>query len=112
MLIERMESHLFVISGIHFDDSTAFCGLPYVSLVAYKDCYSDFWQPHTIGISLHDNDDFDIGVIYRTKLDQFTDVLHELINWMHDHEQGISSYKLLWNPLEFFPDCGCQRSIM
>lgn len=29
-------------------------------------------------------------------------IFHELINWMIDHEQGISSYEKLFDPFEFF----------
>ena len=61
-------------------------------------------------IQLRDDDDFDIGLIYKTNADEFENVLHELINWMHDHEQGISIYENIWNVYDFFPDCGCERT--
>lgn len=81
---------------------------PYVFLAACKE--SDFgWPPNSIGITIHDYDDFDMGLIYKPNEDYFTDVLHELINWMHDHEQGISLYEVLLKPFEFFPECNCER---
>jgi hypothetical protein len=107
--IELYDNHLIVHSSIYFDDEVAFCRRPYVSLAAHKEKYLH-WDSNTIGISIHDYDDFDIGIIYKTDDEHFTDVLHELINWMIDHEKGISSYwEMVDNPYEFFPDCGCER---
>ena len=78
-------------------------------LAAFKD--SDLgWTPNSIGIAIHDYDDFDIGLIYKTEEEHFMNVLHELINWMYDHEQGISLYKALLNPFEFFPNCNCEKN--
>lgn len=68
------------------------------------------WDANTIGIAIHDNDDFDVGLIYKTDPENFENVLHELINWMRDHEQGRSIYIKIWDTLDFFPDCGCERS--
>lgn len=96
-----------VYSGIYFDENV-FCIRPYVFLVAFKD--TDLgWPPNSIGIAIHDYDDFDIGLIYKPSEENYDNVLHELINWMCDHEQGISSYEELLRPNEFFPDCGCER---
>lgn len=96
-----------VSSNIYFDERV-FCVRPYVFLVAFKE--SDLgWPPNSIGIAIHDYDDFDIGLIYKPSDEHFTDVLHELINWMHDHGQGISLYEVLQNPFDFFPDCNCKR---
>ena len=61
-------------------------------------------------VQLRDYDDFDIGLIYKTNSDEFENVLHELINWMHDHEQGVGLHENIWNVYEFFPDCGCERT--
>ena len=83
--------------------------MPYISLVAHKEDVKYGWKPYEIGIAIHDKDDFDIGLIYRADEEHFFMVLHELINWMRDHEQGISLYEELLNPFEFFPDCGCER---
>jgi hypothetical protein len=78
-------------------------------LVAHKDKYLH-WDSNTIGLSIHDYDDFDMGLIYRADNKHFTNILHELINWMVDHEKGISSFSKLYNkPYEFFPDVGCER---
>ena len=56
------------------------------------------------------DDDFDIGLVYKTNADKFENVLHELINWMRDHEQGVGLHDNIWNVYEFFPDCGCKRT--
>lgn len=108
MEIEKVNTHLSVTSNIYFDENV-FCIRPYVHLVACKN--QDYsWKEYTIGIAVHDYDDFDIGLIYYTTAADFDDVLHELINWMRDHEQGVSSFKKLLSPYDFFPDCGCKRS--
>ena len=103
-----MNDHLWVKSNIYFDNECCFCGRPYVSLIAYKD-KNKFWDTNAIGIGLRDDDDFDIGLIYKTNADEFENVLHELINWMHDHEQGISIYENIWHVYDFFPDCGVKE---
>ena len=109
MTIQKINNYLCVRSNIYFDNECCFCGRPYVSLIAHRD-KNKFWDANTIGIGLRDNDDFDIGLIYKTNADEFENVLHELINWMHDHEQGISIYENIWNVYDFFPDCGCERT--
>lgn len=109
MTIEKMKDHLRVKSNIYFDNESCFCGRPYIILVAYKD-KNRYWDSNTIAIAIHDNDDFDIGLVYKTSPNEFINVLHELINWMRDHEQGRSIYMDIWNTLDFFPDCGCERS--
>lgn len=106
-MIKKCNKHLVVYSNIYFDKNV-FCIRPYVFLAAFKD--PNFgWLFNSIGIAIHDYDDFDIGLIYKPSDEHFTDVLHELINWMHDHEQGISLYEVLQNPFDFFPDCNCKR---
>ena len=87
-----MNDILWVTSNIYFDNECCFCGRPYVSLVAHKD-RNEFWDANTRRICLIDDDDFDIGLIYKTNADEFENVLHELINWMRDHEQGIGLYE-------------------
>lgn len=109
MVINKGYDHLWVWSNIYFDDEQCFCGRPYVSLVAHKE-KALCWDANTIGIAIHDNDDFDVGLIYKTDSENFENVLHELINWMRDHEQGRSIYMDIWNTFNFFPDCGCERS--
>lgn len=107
--IEKHSKHLSVYSYIDFGDKNfIFCGMPYVYLTAYKET-DGFWDNNSIGIAIHDKDDFDIGLVYKTDSKHFLDVLHELINWMIDHEQGISLYEKIWKPYDFFPDCGCER---
>lgn len=110
MVIEKKYDHLAVWSNIYFDDTECFCGRPYIYLTAHKDKTTYGWDANTIGIAIHDNDDFDVGLIYKTDSKNFENVLHELINWMRDHEQGRSIYMDIWNTLDFFPDCGCERS--
>ena len=110
IIIEKNSDHLKIISNIYFDNEAVFCGRPYVVLFAHKEKTKYGWESNTIGIAIHDNDDFDIGLIYKTDAEHFEIVLHELINWMRDHEQGRSCYDDICKPLEFFPDCGCERS--
>lgn len=112
MNIERARlggrEYLSVTSGIYFDAPDLFCGRTYLYLAAHKEG-DRFWKPHTIGISIHDNDDFDLGLVYEADGEHFFDVLHELINWMYDHEQGITCYDQICDPLMFFPECDCKR---
>lgn len=105
-----MNDHLWVTSNIYFDNEYCFCGRPYVSLNAYKD-KNKFWEENTIAIAIHDMDDFDYGLIYKTNPDDFINVLRELINWMRDHEQGISIYDDILDIFSFFPDYECERKI-
>ena len=110
MIIEKKHDHLCVWSNIYFDEKNVFCGRPYIFLTAYKEGTNYGWDANTIGIVVHDNDDFNIGLIYKSDSEHFEIVLHELINWMRDHEQGTSNYADIWKTFEFFPDCGCERS--
>ena len=106
MTIEKIGIFLYVTSNIYFDEEECFCGRPYAYLAAIKDkCFG-----YNIGIKIRDKDDYDIGLRYEVNDENFTNVLHELINWMRDHEQGISSYEnMACNTYEFFPDLGCER---
>lgn len=111
MTIEKRFNHLVVTSNIYFDEKACFCGRPYLCLVAYKEKSDYGWESNQIGIAIHDNDDFDIGLVYTTDTEHFDIVLHELVNWMRDHEQGESIYHDIWDPFNFFLDCGCKREI-
>lgn len=113
MIIEKYnDTTLHVESNIYFDDSEYFCGRPYITLFAHKE-QTNWWKGCTIAIGIRDNDDFDVGLVYETDKEHFEDVLHELINWMRDHEQGMSFYEDIWDGvyygMNFFPDCGCNR---
>lgn len=110
MNIQKYDRCLRVDSYIYFDQKV-FCVRPKVYLLANKDNPLCGWVEYSIGIAVRDYDDFDIGLVYRTDLEHFNDVLHELINWMYDHEHGISLYKNLWEPFNFFPDCKCKREM-
>ncbi len=109
MKFEKVGNYLWVTSNIYFDYEECFCGRPYISLSASKEFNSGWGSDNTIFIGIEDDDDFDTGLLYKCNSDNFIDILHELINWMRDHEQGISNYDDIWSILEFFPDCGCER---
>ena len=104
----KMSDCLSVTSNIYFDEGS-FCVKPFVHLLAYKDP-PYYWNTNTIAIGICDYDDFHIGVIYQPKQEDFFPVLHELINWMVDHENGNSSYEKLVESFDFFPDCHCYKS--
>lgn len=110
MTIQKINNYLYARSNIYFDNECCFCGRPYISLTAHRD-KDKFWEENTITIAIHDMDDFDYGLIYKTNPDDFTNVLRELINWMRDHEQGISIYDDILDIFSFFPDCECERKI-
>lgn len=64
------------------------------------------------GIGIADMDDYSIGYIYEPTEEKFFDVLHELINWMHDLEMGLCLYDDYLDKLEsgeFFPNLNCKR---
>lgn len=109
MKIEKRFDHLCAISNIYFDESACFSGRTYIYLIAYKDKVNYEWNANTIGIAIHDNDDFDVGVLYQPDADNFINTLHELLNWMYDHEHGISNYESVWDAFNFFPNLGCNR---
>lgn len=98
-----------VTSSIYFDQKDCFCDRPYVYLNACKK--NRYGQENYIVISIKDLDDFDLGVIYRTSEKDFENILHDLINWMRDHEQGITYYDEIWHPLKFFPDYNCYKDV-
>lgn len=95
---------LKVTSNIYFDIKFT-CGQPYVNLIANK--YRNY-----IMIDIMDQDDLQIGYVYYPEEDNennFFKVLHELINWMNDHENGVSKFDDLYNE-DFFPNyLGCER---
>jgi hypothetical protein len=109
MLEYDIDDILHVSTNIFFDEPESFCGETYVSLMANKD--SDEWQHYTIGITIHDEDDLDYGLLYHTNEENFEDILRELVNWMIDHENGITSVDKMYEDIfEFFPDLGCERT--
>ena len=111
MRIEKNNDYLTVYSNVYFNEEQCFCGRPYIRLIAFKKKIMKCWEVNSIGIAILDNDDFHIGLIYETDTKHFESVLHELINWMRDHEQGRSIYMDMWDVFNFFPDCGCMRKL-
>lgn len=106
----RLVEYIRVDSDIHFDNFGAFCGKPYMILVAVKDNPIVSWRKYSIGIRLRDQDDFDIGYVYYPTEDQFFDILHELINWMHDLEMGLCLWDKFVDDISgFFPKLDCKR---
>lgn len=111
MELVRHPYFLEISSEIYFDDEKLFCGRPWVHLFATRDNSSYGWSCYSLRIGITDHDDYHTGLIYQTDEENFDSVLHELVNWMRDHEQGISSYDELVDTMRFFPDCGCERII-
>ena len=109
MKIRKFKDHLSVSAKLNFGyENCLFCGIPCVHLSASKE-HTKFYDKNTICISVHDYDDLDYGLVYKTDNEHFFDVLHELINWMRDHEQGINSHDDLINVFDFFPELDCER---
>ena len=104
---------LYVVADIHFDCPDLFCGRTRMSLVAWKEKENACGDTeYTIQIVLHDQDDYDIGWVYYPEPERFTNVLHELINWMNDLEHGVICHDDFVDTYNtsFFPDyLGCRR---
>ena len=104
----KYEDAIKVSSYLYVDNKELFCGKPEILLVAYK--RSIFWKNYEIGIEVLDDDDFRAGFVYKANKDNFENILHELINFMIDHEKGITKTSdILHHIDEFFPDLGCVR---
>ena len=107
---ENSYESLWVHANIHFDNEVAFYGQPWINLIAFKDKPISCWDSYEIGIAIHDCDDYDVGVIYKSSKESFTNVFHELINWINDLEHGVIIFdNCIINMDDFFPDCGCER---
>lgn len=101
---------LSVFANIHFDNENGFCGQPQICLLTHKDNPAFGWIENQIGITIHDQDDYDIGFIYEPSSEKFFDILHELINWIHDLEQGLISFDNYISDIDnFFPVYDCKR---
>ena len=89
--VSKTYERLFVQSSIFLDNYDGICGRPFITLAAYKDAISEWYGPYEIYINVCDYDDFGYGFVYKMQNEEeFFDVLHELVNWMRDHEQGIT----------------------
>lgn len=89
--VSKTYERLIVQSLLFLDNYIGFYGRPYTTLCAYKDSISEWFGPYEIYIGICDYDYFSYGYVYRMQNEEeFFDVLHELINWMRDHEQGIT----------------------
>lgn len=91
---------LKVTSNIYFDIKFA-CGQTYVNLIANR-------ERNYIMIIVMDQDNLAIGNVYYPG-ENFFKVLHELINWMYDHEYGVSKFDDLLNDNLFPNYLGCER---
>lgn len=117
MVIDRLDKNknieaIKATSNLYVDNKELFCGNPGILLFAFKriGCRNALWKEYEIGIAVLDDDDFHSGFIYKANKDNFENILHELINFMIDHEKGIiKTYDILHNIDEFFPDLGCER---
>lgn len=105
MIIEKQNELLTATSGIHLS-GYLLCGRPYVYLSTTKDSRR---EANTIYISILDDDDFDIGIVYYANSENFTKILHELLNWMYEHERDYTYVNELYNVYEIFPELGCKR---
>lgn len=106
----KLEEYIRVSSGIYFDDANEFYDKLYMCLLAGKDKPMYSWEKYEIGLGIRDIDDsfYCEGYIYKPTKEQFSAVLHELINWMRDVESGtIYCWKYIKE--EFFPKLNCER---
>lgn len=104
--------YIKVCTNLRFDYEEVFCGKPYIYLIATKDNPGVVREKYEIMVMIADNDDYSIGYKYKPTEEQFFDVLHELINWMHDLEMGLCLYDDYVDKLEsgeFFPVLNCKR---
>ena len=97
-----------VTSNIYFDIYIKFaCNQSYVNLIANK-------VYNYIMIEIINQDDLQIGYAYypeENNENNFFKVLHELINWMNDHEHGIIKFDDLFKE-DFLPNyLGCEREV-
>lgn len=98
---------LHVQSDIFFDKSKGFTGNPHIDLLANK--YPPYRLYPSISICVRDNKRIKYECVYIMGVNEFDKVIHELINWMVDHENGITEYRKLENH-DLFPDyVGCSR---
>ena len=107
----NVTEYLHIYSDIHFDKDWAFCGKPYMTLFATKDKPMWCWKPYRIAVGIRDNDDYDVGFEYNpTTEEEFFDVLHEIINWLHDLEMGLVLHDDYVSDIEgFFPTFTCKK---
>lgn len=98
-----------IIANIKFDNEEVFCGKPRIILIAMYDKPFFSWSKYEIGVGIRDDDDFDIGYIYKPTKEQFFDALHELINWIHDLEMGCCCLDEFIKDPNFFPNLDCER---
>lgn len=100
----KIYERLFVQSSIFLDNYAGIFGLPFITLAAYKDVILEWYGPYEIYMHVCDYDDFDYGCVYKMQNEEeFFDVLHELINWMRDHEHGITYWDDIVNG-NLFPE--------
>lgn len=109
MEFKNLGNTLLVVSSLFTDEDYIFCGRPEIRLYARKEQDGEWWHAYSIAIKVGDEDDYDMGLIYQTTEETFFEVLHELINWMRDHEQGITIYENIRDLKNFFPDLNCPR---
>lgn len=106
--VEETE-YLSINANIKFDNEVVFCGKPRIILEAMYDKPFFSWNEYEIGVGIRDDDDFDIGHVYKPTKEQFFDVLHELINWIHDLEMGCCCWDEFIKDPNFFPNLDCER---
>lgn len=94
MIIKRSVSktyeRLIVQSLLFLDNHIGIYERPYITLSAYKDAISEWYGPYEIYMHVCGYD-FGYTYVYRMQNEEeFFDILHELVNWMKDHEHGIT----------------------
>lgn len=90
--VSKTYERLFVQSSIFLGNHIGIYERPYITLSAYKDAISEWYGPYEIYMHVcgYDNFGFGYGYVYRMQNEEeFFNVLHELVNLMKDHEQGI-----------------------
>ena len=88
--VSKTYERLFVQSSIFLGNHIGIYERPYITLSAYKDAISEWYGPYEIYMHVCGYDSFGYAYVYRMQNEEeFFNILHELINWMRDHEQGI-----------------------
>ena len=89
--VSKTYERLIVQSLLFLDNYAGICRRPYITLSAYKDAISEWYGPYEVYMYICGYDNFGYACVYRMQNEEeFFNILHELINWMRDHEHGIT----------------------
>lgn len=107
----ELKECIIATSSIYLGDIKNLAIQPCILMIAAKENPISGFEKYEINLKICESSHiFNYReIVYKPRKDQFLGILHEILNWMNDVEDGVSFKYDVWNSVDFPPQLDCER---